>query len=153
MDTLSTQFQTEKSCKWGVNHNITKGTRAYSGSPYRMSRDQLYCVMTSSDSHAYSVVGICLLKIHHNLFIHDKPIFRYIISFRTFWSTHVSCNESCVSRGEQHHIRKSVKLCIILYRNTVIYTKISLKIRTSLGTPILLVIHFQPRYHKIWCFL
>ena len=23
------------------------------------------------------------------LFIHDEPIFRYIISFRTFWSTHV----------------------------------------------------------------
>ena len=50
------QFETEKSCKGGVNHNITKGASAYSGSPYMMSRDQLYCVMTSSDSHGDTLI-------------------------------------------------------------------------------------------------
>ena len=49
--TPSTQFKTEKSCKGDVNHNITKCASGYSGSPYNMSRDQLYCVMTSSYSH------------------------------------------------------------------------------------------------------
>ena len=34
----------------GVHYNITRGTSAYSGSPYMKSRDQLYHVMTSSDS-------------------------------------------------------------------------------------------------------
>ena len=46
-------------------------------------------VIEPSRRHAYSVVDICLQKTHHNLFIHDKPIIQYIISFRTFWSTHV----------------------------------------------------------------
>ena len=101
--TMSTRFKTEKSCKGGVNHTITKCTSAYSGSPYMMSRDQLYYVMTSSDSHGetlYLVVDICLLKTLHHLFIHDKLIFRYIISFRTFWSTHV-----CVSSDMPNNIR------------------------------------------------
>ena len=39
--TLSIQFKTEKLCKSGVNHRITWGASAYSGSPYMMSRDQL----------------------------------------------------------------------------------------------------------------
>ena len=33
------KFKTEKSCDWDVNHNITNGTSAYSGSPYMVSRD------------------------------------------------------------------------------------------------------------------
>ena len=54
--TLSTRFKTEKSYKGGVNHNITKGTSVYFGSPYMMSRDQLYYVMTSSDSHGVNFI-------------------------------------------------------------------------------------------------
>ena len=44
-------IKNKKNSKGGVNHNITKGTIVYSGSPYMMSRDHLYYVMTSSDSH------------------------------------------------------------------------------------------------------
>ena len=54
--TLSIWFKTEKSCKGDVNHNITKGASDYSGLPYMMSRDQLYHVMTSSDSHRDTVI-------------------------------------------------------------------------------------------------
>ena len=39
--TLLTRYKTEKSCKGGVNHNITRGASAYSGSPYKMSHNQL----------------------------------------------------------------------------------------------------------------
>ena len=49
-------FKQKKSCKCGLNHNITKGASAYSGSPYMMSRDQLYCVMTSSNSHGDTLI-------------------------------------------------------------------------------------------------
>ena len=54
--TLSTRSKTEKSCEGGENHNITKGTSVYSGSPYMMSRDQLYHVMTSSDFHGVKLI-------------------------------------------------------------------------------------------------
>ena len=54
--TLSIRFKTEKSCKGDVNHNLTKGAGAYSGSPYMTSRDQLYHGMTSSDSHEDMVI-------------------------------------------------------------------------------------------------
>ena len=45
-----------KNLQRGVNHNITKGANAYSGSTYMMSRDQLYCVMTLSDSHGDTLI-------------------------------------------------------------------------------------------------
>ena len=56
MKNLLTGFKTEKTCKGGVNHNITKGTSAYFGLSYMLSRDQLYYVMTSSDSHGDTLI-------------------------------------------------------------------------------------------------
>ena len=44
---MSTRFRTEKSSKRSVNHHFRIGVSALSGSPYMMSRDQLWYVMTS----------------------------------------------------------------------------------------------------------
>ena len=49
--TLSTWFKTEKLCKRSINHHFRICFSTFAGSPYMMSFDQLWYVMTSSVSH------------------------------------------------------------------------------------------------------
>ena len=56
---MSTWFKTEKRCKRSLNHHFIIGVSALTGLPCMTSRDQLWCVMTSSASHgdAFIVSG------------------------------------------------------------------------------------------------
>ena len=53
---MSIRFNSEKSCKRSVNHHFRKGVSAFAGSPYMMSRDQLWYVMTSSAIHGDTLI-------------------------------------------------------------------------------------------------
>ena len=75
--TMSTRFKTEKSYKRSVNHHFRISVGAFAGSPYMISRDQLWYVMTSSASHGDALIllgtdasirGIIILSLKINLF-------------------------------------------------------------------------------------
>ena len=53
---MSTRFKTEKSFKRSVHHHFIIGVSALTGSPYMMSRDQLWHVMTSSAGHGDALI-------------------------------------------------------------------------------------------------
>ena len=48
---MSTRFKKENPCKRRVNHHFRIGVSAFAGSPFLMSRDQLWYVIPSSASH------------------------------------------------------------------------------------------------------
>ena len=53
---MSTRFKTAKSCKRSVNHHLRVGVIALTGSPYMVSRDQLWYMMTPSTSHGDALI-------------------------------------------------------------------------------------------------
>ena len=124
--TLLTRFKTWKSCKAGVNHNITRVAIAYSGSPYMMSRTWW---------RHQAVAGIRLFWGAYTskrsiMFFHSRSTqnFWYIISFRTFLSTHVfnpilrslTSSETCDGFGKEYTWvdQKVLKLVAYLFKYT-----------------------------------
>ena len=128
-----TWFKQEKSCKSGVNHKIKIGASVYSGSSYDFTWSALIRddVITQSRKHAYSVAGVCLYKKHYNLFTQYKHVFRYIISSRTFWSTHLFYLVNV------HLIFKYSSICITMEHFCYIFLTLVLchLLKLSIGKP------------------
>ena len=109
--TMSIWCKTEKRCKRILYHHFIIGVSALTGSPCMASRDQLWYVMTSSVNHgdAFIVSGTCTSNGRTMIQpLNINPFFRYMISFRTFWSTHVHVYKLKIAREIPSCARRSL---------------------------------------------